>query len=1097
MKKRFVALAVVALAVIGVFGGLFRFPIVGASSPASLLPSSSTNPAFRGEASNASTAYVSAGNATTAFNNIYYSYVQSSGESGYTQYGNTSSNGKYADAAERFTFNLASVSSSPLNLSFRIHCYFSYTGGDSASGKLCLYGNASWNLWGSVSGSWAWYNKSIPYTTNIVYNSSWVEFGIYASNHYQTGDSNAGVQVTVNYACVVVSYSQMAYPKYVVWQMPLWVDAYTSTASQWYQWDYPLYPYLNDYSASASGNGGCLYANYSGQVEGSFKFIQTTYSQAATYYLYMYAKFSCNSSNYNPNGGLSCTVNLYNASDSGADSGGTLLWTLSANSTVNNTVFAWYSTNVTSTYSTMTKVNHACIYTNATSLPYGHYVAGHYDNTFSISRMYILDKGSTYVPNLNSEESSLWSTLSDLGKNSSFPFVTEGETSVTNLYDSEWLTGAEVYLTTGNSTALQAANSVCVWLNQTSNKADLWATYNTTSGWQSTPIAPDTAANELILLAEFANIYTQWKTPSSGGSESLLQQVVNTFIRYYIPRTTSRVYSGVYLNGTDEASDTYTFANYQCSAISTLTLCATVLGNNTVKNIAYNMITNYTLGSTNLPPNEIVRSTGLPAWTQAQGGGCKEDEDFSEYLAAIEGYYHYYPNDTSIFSRGQSVAFASQYMWSSNHWEYITNVTSGTAFGGYSSGETVHGASMCDECLLDAYLIWGNYTWLQRATTDYCYNFINDGNGIGFLTYSGVSGLIAHSTTGIVGDEAELGWDCHAPRTGAIFANYFNNATYMEAADNFYFNTSIKQIRTYGFAGNIYCSNYTDIQGSTRASILYTLLFVNKTSIYPITTFAKMVNTFGLPVIGLTPPFATTISPSSTSLDVGQTQTLTSTCLGGLSPYSYQWYLNGSAISGATFSAWNFTPASAGYYQVYLNVTDSAGVTAISNIASVTVKTAVFDVAKTIVGQGYSLNVTFMASVGSYTGTFNVTLYANTTAIATQTATLASGNFIAITFTWNTAGFAYGSYTVSANVTLVTGETNIWIGQFTYGTIKVTIPGDINGDGKVNLQDLTLITGNWLQKVPPAPANADILNVGVINLRDLTVVTGHWLRHTP
>jgi hypothetical protein len=147
--------------------------------------------------------------------------------------------------------------------------------------------------------------------------------------------------------------------------------------------------------------------------------------------------------------------------------------------------------------------------------------------------------------------------------------------------------------------------------------------------------------------------------------------------------------------------------------------------------------------------------------------------------------------------------------------------------------------------------------------------------------------------------------------------------------------------------------------------------------------------------------------------------------------------------------------------------------------------------------QGYSsaINVT-VTNQGSHAETFNVTAYANATAIATQTVTLASGAFTTITFTWNTAGFAYGNYTISASL-MAPDETNSWtIRLYTYGTVKVTIPGDINGDGYVNLKDLGLITSHWLQTVPPCPANIDILNVGIINLRDLGAVTSHWHMHT-
>jgi hypothetical protein len=148
------------------------------------------------------------------------------------------------------------------------------------------------------------------------------------------------------------------------------------------------------------------------------------------------------------------------------------------------------------------------------------------------------------------------------------------------------------------------------------------------------------------------------------------------------------------------------------------------------------------------------------------------------------------------------------------------------------------------------------------------------------------------------------------------------------------------------------------------------------------------------------------------------------------------------------------------------------------------------------VGQGYStsINVT-VENQGNYTETFNATAYANTKAVKTNAVTLASGNSTTITFTWNTTGFAYDNYTISALVTLALGETNNGTSQLTYGTIIVTVPGDINGDGIVNLKDLGLITGHWKQTVPPAPANADIMNVGVINLKDLGVVTGHWKDH--
>jgi hypothetical protein len=81
-------------------------------------------------------------------------------------------------------------------------------------------------------------------------------------------------------------------------------------------------------------------------------------------------------------------------------------------------------------------------------------------------------------------------------------------------------------------------------------------------------------------------------------------------------------------------------------------------------------------------------------------------------------------------------------------------------------------------------------------------------------------------------------------------------------------------------------------------------------------------------------PLTATISPTQVRLRLGQSQTFTSTVSGGTPPYSYQWVLNGTAVSGATSSSWTFTPAQVGHYNVYLEVTDSLDNQAQSNTVS-------------------------------------------------------------------------------------------------------------------------------------------------------------------
>ena len=77
------------------------------------------------------------------------------------------------------------------------------------------------------------------------------------------------------------------------------------------------------------------------------------------------------------------------------------------------------------------------------------------------------------------------------------------------------------------------------------------------------------------------------------------------------------------------------------------------------------------------------------------------------------------------------------------------------------------------------------------------------------------------------------------------------------------------------------------------------------------------------------------------TLNVGQVQTFTATSSGGSGVIHYQWYLGGSAVSGATGVSYSFS-GSVGLYSVSCRVTDSAStpVTSASNAVSVTVNPA-------------------------------------------------------------------------------------------------------------------------------------------------------------
>ncbi|HML01976.1 MAG TPA: cupredoxin domain-containing protein [Candidatus Bathyarchaeia archaeon] len=84
-------------------------------------------------------------------------------------------------------------------------------------------------------------------------------------------------------------------------------------------------------------------------------------------------------------------------------------------------------------------------------------------------------------------------------------------------------------------------------------------------------------------------------------------------------------------------------------------------------------------------------------------------------------------------------------------------------------------------------------------------------------------------------------------------------------------------------------------------------------------------------------PLSVSISPASVIIGVTEPQQFNASVTGGVSPYSYQWYVNNASVSSATSSTFTFNFSSASSNEVYVNVTDITGMTAESNIASATV----------------------------------------------------------------------------------------------------------------------------------------------------------------
>jgi plastocyanin len=151
---------------------------------------------------------------------------------------------------------------------------------------------------------------------------------------------------------------------------------------------------------------------------------------------------------------------------------------------------------------------------------------------------------------------------------------------------------------------------------------------------------------------------------------------------------------------------------------------------------------------------------------------------------------------------------------------------------------------------------------------------------------------------------------------------------------------------------------------------------------------------------------AVTISPTSATIHVGDTIGFTSTATGGTTPYTYQWYLNGAPVSGATNPTWTFSQP-AGSYTVYLNITDNVGMRAKSNVASVTVivaLTVAINPASASITLGHS--VSFASAVNGGVTPYYFQWYLNGAPVMSATNP-----------TWTFTPTSVGTYNVYLNVT--------------------------------------------------------------------------------
>ena len=210
------------------------------------------------------------------------------------------------------------------------------------------------------------------------------------------------------------------------------------------------------------------------------------------------------------------------------------------------------------------------------------------------------------------------------------------------------------------------------------------------------------------------------------------------------------------------------------------------------------------------------------------------------------------------------------------------------------------------------------------------------------------------------------------------------------------------------YAYQWYYSNGTAISGSTASTLVYKANFTGTYSIYlnvndsldyEVQSNTAILNIYSHPTV--------TISPASVNMTVNTLYTFSSTSIGGLGPYTYQWYLNGSEVPGAIGDSWAFNVTTAGTYMIYMRITDNLTAIVQSNTATARVASQlIVKITPTQLKMYVGQSQTFSSSVSGGMAPYACQWYLNDNAV--------SG---ASSQNWNFTPTSSGNYTVYLRVT--------------------------------------------------------------------------------
>jgi hypothetical protein len=147
--------------------------------------------------------------------------------------------------------------------------------------------------------------------------------------------------------------------------------------------------------------------------------------------------------------------------------------------------------------------------------------------------------------------------------------------------------------------------------------------------------------------------------------------------------------------------------------------------------------------------------------------------------------------------------------------------------------------------------------------------------------------------------------------------------------------------------------------------------------------------------------------------------------------------------------------------------------------------------------RGNLINVNVTAkNLGSVSESFNVTVYCDTNLTGTTlVVNLASGAELTLTFAWNTTLFApFHNYTVRGETSVVPSDINTTNNAYVDGTIEIRIFGDVDGNEKVNIQDIVAAARAFGSSPGKQRWNpyADVNDDNIVNIKDMLFVAKNF-----